>query len=254
MVSPHRTASFADRSAASTAADLRRRVLFRDERVIVLDKPAGLPVHAGPRGGVSIEDLLPQLADHPGRVPMLAHRLDRDTGGCLVLARRRSALRALMALFADGTIDKTYWAVVRGQPPSDSGTVAAPLKKIANKSGWRMAVDPSGQAAVTGYRLLGRSADLAWLELKPRTGRTHQVRVHCAALGCPILGDPLYGAAEGAAPLHLLARRVEIPSQPGAPAIAATAPMPEALRAAFAACGWREAPAPMADAGRSTGR
>jgi RluA family pseudouridine synthase len=214
--------------------------------VLILDKPAGLPVHAGPRGGPSLEDWLPALALGRKRLPQPAHRLDTDTAGCLVLGRTKPALAALGALFAAGRAGKTYWAVVRGLPPAPEGQVDAPLlKRSTAREGWWMAVDPAGQPAVTAWRLLGAAGGLAWLELRPRTGRTHQLRVHCAHLGCPILGDPRYGTAPDATPrrdggeprLHLLARAIALPLDPP---LAATAPPPPHMRAALAACGWRE--------------
>jgi tRNA pseudouridine32 synthase/23S rRNA pseudouridine746 synthase len=210
-------------------------VLHRDEAVLILDKPAGLAVHAGPRGGPSIEDWLPALALGKRRLPQPAHRLDQDTAGCLVLGRTKPALAALGGLFAAGRVRKTYWAVVRGGPEAGSGEVDAPLlKRSTARDGWWMAVDPAGQAARTAWRVLGRGPGLAWLECRPRTGRTHQIRVHCAHLGCPILGDGRYGGGDG--PLHLLARAIALPLEPP---VAATAPVPAHMREALAACGWR---------------
>ena len=212
------------------------RLLHRDDAVLVLDKPAGLPVHRGPRGGPSVEDWLPALAFGKRRFPQPAHRLDADTAGCLVLGRTKPALAALGALFASGQVEKVYWAVVRGAPPRTEGEIAAPLlKRSTALEGWRMAVDPAGQRAVTEWRALGEANGLSWLELRPRTGRTHQVRAHCAHLGCPILGDARYGGGEGAA-MHLLARAVALPLEPP---VAASAPPPEHMRAALSACGWR---------------
>jgi tRNA pseudouridine32 synthase/23S rRNA pseudouridine746 synthase len=167
-------------------------ILFRDQRFVVLDKPAGLPVHPGPRGGPSVEDWFPSLSRRKDG-PWLAHRLDADTAGCLVIALRKAALIAAQAAFAEGRARKSYWAVVSGGPVEDAGTVDAPLARRDGKAGWRMAPDPSGHRAVTDWRVLGRVDGLAWLELHPHTGRTHQIRVHCALLGCPILGDPVYG-------------------------------------------------------------
>ncbi len=209
-------------------------ILFRDARFVVLDKPAGLPVHAGPRGGASVEDAFPTLGRRRAG-PWLAHRLDADTAGCLVVALRRAALLEAQAAFAAGRAEKTYWAVVAGGPAAAAGTLAAPLRKITTRAGWRMAADPDGAPAVTEWRVRGRGDGVAWLELHPRTGRTHQVRAHCALLGCPVLGDPVYGAGQGR--LHLLARAIRLPLDPP---VAAEAPVPPHMRAALAACGWTE--------------
>ena len=207
-------------------------ILFRDARFVVLDKPPGLPVHPGPRGGASIEDYFPLLTRRKDG-PWLAHRLDADTAGCLVVALRRSALHAAQAAFAQGRAEKTYWAVVRGVPAAPSGTIAAPLRRQNARAGWRMVSHASGDAAVTDWRLCGQAGDIAWLELFPRTGRTHQVRVHCALLGCPVLGDPVYGGGPGR--LHLLARAITLPLDPP---LAVTAAPPSHMRDALAACGW----------------
>ena len=210
--------------------------LFRDDRFVVLDKPAGLPVHAGPRGGPSVEDWFPALSRRRSG-PWLAHRLDADTAGCLVVALRRGALHEAQAAFAGGTARKEYWAVVRGRPDGDRGVIDAPLLKQTGRTGWRVVVDrgvrAGGQAAVTEWRVLGAAEGLAWLSLRPRTGRTHQVRVHCAELGCPLLGDPVYGDGQG--PLHLLARSIGLPL---IPPVAAVAEPPAHMRAALERCGW----------------
>jgi tRNA pseudouridine32 synthase/23S rRNA pseudouridine746 synthase len=224
-------------AAASTPGEIP--ILFRDQRYVVLDKPAGLPVHAGPAGGPSVEDWFHRLSRRKDG-PWLAHRLDADTSGCLVIALRKAALIAAQAAFAEGSAGKTYWAVVRGGPAQDSGTVDVPLARRDGKSGWLIVADPAGQRAVTDWRVLGRADDTAWLELHPRTGRTHQIRVHCALLGCPILGDPVYGGdAAGvirqAPPLHLLARTIDLPLDPP---VRATAEPPAAMRAELARCGW----------------
>ncbi len=166
--------------------------------------------------------------------PWLAHRLDADTSGCLVVALRRAALIAAQAEFAAGRAQKTYWAVVHNVPQTASGTIDAPLRRHSSRSGWRMVSDASGQRAVTDWRLCGQAGDIAWLELHPRTGRTHQVRVHCALLGCPVLGDPIYGDAPG--PLHLLSRAIALLLDPP---LAATAPPPPHMRDALTRCGWR---------------
>jgi RluA family pseudouridine synthase len=223
------------------AAAAPPRILHRDDEILILDKPAGLPVHVGPRGtGPSLEDLLPALRLGKRRDPQPAHRLDTDTAGCLVLGRTKPALARLGALFATaGAVRKTYWAVVRGHPQAAEGTVTAPLaKRSTARDGWWMVVDPAGQPATTAWRLLGTGAlpggeAVAWLELSPRTGRTHQIRVHCAHLGWPILGDPRYGGGTGHR-LQLLARAIALP---GAPPVTATAPVPEHMRQALGLCG-----------------
>ncbi len=226
---------------APTPDWLTARLLHRDAEVIILDKPAGLPVHRGPRGGIAtLEDWLPLLRDGKRRDPQPAHRLDADTAGCLALGRTKPALAALGALFAAGLVEKVYWAVVDGAPAGDTGVLDAALRKRSTaRDGWRMEAHASGQPARTAWRVLGRGDGRAWLELRPATGRTHQLRVHCALLGCPILGDPLYGRDRppGLGGMHLLARALRLPLDPGR---AALAPVPEAMRAGFTACGWRK--------------
>ena len=204
------------------------RILFQDQRFAVLDKPAGLAVHAGPSGGRSVEDWFPLLSRRKDG-PWLAHRLDADTAGCLVIALRRAALLVAQAAFAAGTIRKTYWAIVSGHAAGDRGTITAPLRRITDPGGWRMIVDDrAGQPAITDWQVRGRTNDTTWLELHPRTGRTHQIRVHCATLGTPILGDPRYGTPANG--LHLLARSIHLPLDPP---IDATAEPPPHMQAAL---------------------
>ncbi len=208
------------------------RILFQDARFVVIDKPAGLPVHPSRQGGPSVEDMFPALSRRKDG-PWLAHRLDTDTSGCLLIALRKAALVAAQAEFAAGRARKTYWAVVRGGPVEDGGSIDAKLRRGSDKSGWRMEIHPQGQKAVTDWRVLGRADGIAWLEFRPRTGRTHQLRVHSAAMGCPILGDAAYGG--GAGPLHLLARALEVVLDPPVSAIAEP---PAHMRPALARCGW----------------
>lgn len=210
-------------------------ILFQSADFVVLDKPAGLPVHPGPRGGPSVEDWF-RLLSRRRSGPWLVHRLDADTAGCLVVALRRPALLAAQALFASGGARKTYWAVVRGEPPGTAGEVEARLLKRSRPGSWRMVVDPAGQPARTAWRVLGRAAGTAWLELHPATGRTHQVRAHCAHLGCPVLHDPVYGTG-GDGRLQLLARAIGLPLTPP---LAATAPPPAHMLDTLRRLGWGE--------------
>jgi tRNA pseudouridine32 synthase/23S rRNA pseudouridine746 synthase len=220
---------------------LAERVLYRDGLMLVIDKPAGIPVHAGPGGGPNLEQGFDGLRFGLPRPPALAHRLDRDTSGCLVLGRHPKALRRLGRLFADGQVEKVYWAVVEGAPAQAEGRIETGLAKRTRRNGWLMEVDPEGQRAVTDYRVLGAAHGRTWLELRPRTGRTHQVRVHCAALGCPVVGDPVYGATSGEK-LQLHARGVAVPLYPARPPITVTAPVPARMLAALAGLGYHDAP------------
>jgi len=191
--------------AHPTQEELLARLLYRDALMLIIDKPAGLAVHPGPKGGPNLEDLLDGLRFGLPRRPELAHRLDRDTSGCLVLGRHHRALRRLGRLFAAGRVDKTYWAVVEGGPPEAQGRIDLPLGRRNRQRGWWMKVDPDGLPSTTEYRVLGRADPLTWLELRPLTGRTHQLRVHAAhatGLGAPIVGDRLYGRPDRRLMLH----------------------------------------------------
>lgn len=214
--------------------NISSRVLFHDALVLVLDKPAGIPVHAGPKGGESLEDYFEGLRFGYKETPRLAHRLDRDTSGCLVLGRNLRALKKLGRLFENGQIKKTYWAITEGAPPREAGTIDLPLAKIKLQKGWSMQPATEGQEgaqeAVTDYRILKKlDGNRALVELSPRTGRTHQIRVHLQSLGCPIAGDWLYGpqAERGNdfPRLFLHARSIEIPLYPDRPAIRVEAPV-----------------------------
>jgi RluA family pseudouridine synthase len=228
------------------------RILYRDGLILIIDKPAGVPVHAGPGGGVNLEHYFEALRFGLPQPPALGHRLDRDTSGCLVLGRNRKALSRLGRLFAGGQVTKVYWAIVRGRPPETEGTVDLALKKRSEQRGWWMQVDPEGQAAVTGYRVLGEADGVSWLECRPRTGRTHQIRVHCAELGCPVQGDPIYGPRDEAlkaTPLHLHAREIGLPLYPNRPPIVVSAAPPPHMLEVLRRCGYVaaiELPAPQA--------
>jgi tRNA pseudouridine32 synthase/23S rRNA pseudouridine746 synthase len=239
-----------------TPEQMVSRLLYRDGLMLVIDKPPGFAVHRGPKGGESLEDHFGALRFGLPRPPALAHRLDRDTSGCLVLGRHRKALAQLGKLFKTGAIGKTYWAVVEGGPEAEEGQIELPLGRLDVARGWWMKHDPSGQQAVTKWKVMERNSftsprkddgtALTWLALEPLTGRTHQLRVHCAAMGWPIVGDAIYGTAPraGGPPLHLHAREVVVPLYKNRSAIRVTAPVPEHMRAALSQCGWRDENAP----------
>jgi tRNA pseudouridine32 synthase / 23S rRNA pseudouridine746 synthase len=229
--------------------DIAARVLHRDGLMLIVDKPAGIPVHRGPRNsrdksGAALEDYFDGLRFGLPRPPVLAHRLDRDTSGCLVLGRHRKATASLGLLFKHNKIDKTYWAVVEGGPEAEAGTIDMPLGRLNAERGWWQKPDPAGLPSTTNWKVLGRSADrkLTWLALEPVTGRTHQLRVHCAASGFPIIGDSIYGSAprEGGAMLHLHAREISVPLSKNKPPVKVAAPAPEHMRERLAQCGWTD--------------
>lgn len=208
--------------------DILPRLLYRDAMMLIIDKPAGIPVHAGFGGGINLEQFFEPLRFGLPRPPSLAHRLDKDTSGCLVLGRHRQALKKLGQMFEKGRIEKTYWAIVRGKPDAAEGRIDLPLAPVSQRGGWKMQPDPEGQEAVTEYKILGHKENLSWLELKPRTGRTHQLRIHCMAMGWPLLGDSVYGGEDDKTiPLHLHARAIRVPLYPKRDPIVTEAPPPE---------------------------
>jgi tRNA pseudouridine32 synthase/23S rRNA pseudouridine746 synthase len=321
--------------------EMQARVLYRDGLMLVIDKPAGLPVHRGPKGGASLEDFFDALRFGLPRPPALAHRLDKETSGCLVLGRHRKALAHLGLLFKHGKVGKTYWAVVEGGPDEDTGVIDLPLGRLDQSRGWWMKPDPHGQPAVTKWAVLGRSVlssddgigiragrmnprelltsqlpglpppplrgrafgeggrsaasetaqlnqhpppgelrsptspstgevkkieaaatieppafpkaesaspeaeglkKLSWLALEPLTGRTHQLRVHCAAMGWPIVGDNIYGSAPrfGGPGLHLHAREIVVPLAKNKEPVCIVAPVPAHMRDLLRACGFAD--------------
>ncbi len=300
-----------------TPEEMQARILYRDGLMLVIDKPAGLPVHRGPKGGASLEDFFDALRFGLPRPPALAHRLDKETSGCLVLGRHRKALAHLGLLFKHGKVGKAYWAVVEGGPDAAEGVIELPLGRLDATRGWWMKPDPKGMPAVTTWRVLGRGVSgaedraehakagsgamhprateeraiaceeslkappprggrsvreadregvnaaavsphpgapsaptlplqgrvVTWLALEPLTGRTHQLRVHCAAMGWPILGDNIYGTGPrfGGPGLHLHAREIVIPLTKNREPVRVIAPIPAHMRAALRACGFSDA-------------
>jgi tRNA pseudouridine32 synthase/23S rRNA pseudouridine746 synthase len=225
-----------------TAEEMLARLLYRDGLMLVIDKPAGFAVHRGPKGGDALDAHFDALCFGLPRAPALAHRLDRDTSGCLVLGRHRKALALLGKLFKQGKVSKTYWAVVEGGPETQEGRIDIALAKRDETRGWWMKPDPHGLPSATTWQVMGRCSGLTWLALEPLTGRTHQLRVHCAEMGWPIVGDTIYGSAPrtGGPPLHLHAREVTVPISKNKPPVKVTAPVPEHMRELLAACGWTE--------------
>jgi tRNA pseudouridine32 synthase/23S rRNA pseudouridine746 synthase len=223
-----------------TAEEMLARLLYRDGLMLVVDKPAGYAVHRGPKGGEALEDYFGALRFGLPRAPALAHRLDRDTSG----------------------------------PDADAGRIGIPLSKRDESRGWWMKADPHGMPSVTTWQVMGRAAladasaapaatplpnppaqggreqtaergtstHYTWLALAPLTGRTHQLRVHCAEMGFPIVGDAIYGSAPrlGGPPLHLHAREITVPISKNKPPVTVTAPVPAHMRELLNACGWRE--------------
>jgi 23S rRNA pseudouridine955/2504/2580 synthase len=224
---------------------LRAAVLYRDEDVLAINKPAGLAVQGGTGLERHLDAMLDALQfDAPER-PRLVHRLDRDTSGVLLLARNVRTAAELTQAFRRKDCRKLYWAVVAGVPKHRSGRVDLALSKVPGRAGERMAPDEEGKAAVTEYRVLDHAGkQAAWLELRPLTGRTHQLRAHCAALGTPILGDRKYGGEaaflagnEISRRLHLHARSIEL-RRTGGQVLHVTAPPPPLLTATFGFLGF----------------
>jgi 23S rRNA pseudouridine955/2504/2580 synthase len=177
--------------------EIEAMILYQDDYLLVLNKPYGLAVQGGPGISRHVDGMLEGFRSEDGVRPRLVHRLDRDTTGLLLIARTQGAAAKLAAAFRGRDMEKTYWAVVAGRPVPVEGEIDLPLKRIGGDRGERTAPaerdDEDAARAITEYRTLDHAArKLAWLELKPHTGRTHQLRVHCVAIRAPILGDVKY--------------------------------------------------------------
>ena len=219
-------------------AMLRNAILHQDEAVIVINKPPGLAVQGGTRSERHLDGLLDALRFGRAERPKLVHRLDKDTSGVLVIARSAGAAAFLTRAFRDRTTRKVYWALAVGVPKPPQGRIALALAKRSGQGGERVRADPDeGKHAVTYYRVVDKVGErVSWLALVPVTGRTHQLRAHCAAIGAPLLGDGKYGGAAtplagppGARRLHLHARALSIPHPRGG-ILKIAAPLPAHMR------------------------
>jgi tRNA pseudouridine32 synthase/23S rRNA pseudouridine746 synthase len=210
-------------------------ILFEDAEALVIDKPAGLPLDPPRAGGVSLANYLESLKFSFQRPPVAVHRLDRDTSGCLLLARNPKALKRFAAAFEERKVEKVYLGIVAGTVAEAEGTIALSLTKISSvKDGWHMIAAKKGKPAITHWRKLEERDGLTLVEFRPETGRTHQIRVHAQlGLGAALLGDPIYGTGEGARRTMLHAAKLTIEREGKAP-VHAESPMP----ADFAALGF----------------
>ena len=223
-------------------------VMHEDRDIFVLNKPSGFAVQGGSKTHHHLDGLLMGLGVELGERPLLVHRLDRDTSGVIVIAKRRSVAAALGKLFATRAVKKTYWAIVRGVPKPAQGRIEVALVKARGPDGDRMRASLEGeeddeQRAVTHYSVIDKASDIAaWVSLKPVTGRQHQLRAHMAHIGTPIMGDEKYGGLDGMPEgmprrLHLHARRIVFP-HPRDGIIDISAPMPDHMLTSFALFGF----------------
>src|SRR5205809_2971721 len=231
-------------AATKTLQMLKDMILYEDADVMVLNKPAGLAVQGGSGTTRHLDQMLETMRDSKGQKPRLVHRLDKETSGCLLVAKTRFAASALTGAFRSRSARKIYWALVAGVPKPKQGRISTYLAKEEREDDSFMRIAKHGEEgashAVTYYAVVETSAQtLAWLSLKPVTGRTHQLRAHMAYIGHPIVGDPKYFSKENwelpggmQNKLHLLARRIAVPHPRGG-SIDITAPLPPHMAQSF---------------------
>lgn len=228
--------------SAEDTALVRAMVVHEDNSLIAFNKPAGLAVQAGSGVARSLDDLMAAFAKSNGKRPRLVHRLDQGTSGVIVAAKTQPVAAKLSEAFAGRDVHKTYLALVKGRlPPAETGVIDAALVKVEEGGKARMILARAGrkgaQAARTGWRVVARGGAFALMQMSPETGRMHQIRVHLMSLGCPILGDALYGEGQATAPrLMLHAAKLELPHPEGGKLVL-EAPVPDDFRAAAEAAG-----------------
>ena len=220
---------------------IRKLIIFEDKSILAINKPFGLAVQGGAKTTRHVDGMLASL-EKDGERPRLVHRLDRDTGGVLILAKTRASAAKLGAALQRRDVDKVYWALVAGMPHPRQGTIDLPIAKrmVSAPEGARERVVPAegedAKKAITDFQVIDDAAPAAaFLALRPRTGRTHQLRVHCAALGTPIVGDGKYGGPaarlEGVAPkMHLFCRSMSFEHPKTGQRITITAPLTAHMR------------------------
>ena len=225
--------------------------LYEDADLLIIDKPPGIAVQGGTKTPHHIDRLLEGLGDGREKRPRLVHRLDRDTSGVLVVAKRRAVAAKLGRAFQTRSVRKIYWALVHGVPKPPQGKIEASLVKAASPDGDRVRKARPGeqevaQSAVTYYAVVDRAGRVvSFVSLKPVTGRQHQLRAHMAIIGHPILGDAKYPSAAELPHgiddrLHLHARRISFPHPSGEGVVDVTAPLPEHMKASFSLLGFQE--------------